>query len=123
MKLNIKDMNATILTKSIILIVSLTLFNAFLWMIAFMSFNKKVLSLCLLAWTLGLKHGLDCDHIAAIDNCIRTFSSKRLYPTTIGFAFSLGHSTIVILANVVLIISMKMFDKINDIGDFGGLVG
>src|SRR5436309_5713248 len=47
------------------------------------------------AYTLGLRHAFDADHIAAIDNTTRKFMSEGKRPLSVGFFFSLGHSTIV----------------------------
>jgi high-affinity nickel-transport protein len=47
------------------------------------------------AYTLGLRHAFDADHIAAIDNTTRKLMSEGQRPLSVGFFFSLGHSTIV----------------------------
>jgi high-affinity nickel-transport protein len=49
------------------------------------------------AYTLGLRHAFDADHISAIDNTTRKLMSKGKRPMSVGFFFSLGHSTIVFL--------------------------
>jgi high-affinity nickel-transport protein len=51
-----------------------------------------------LAYSFGLRHALDPDHIAAIDNVTRKLMQEGKRPTTVGFWFSLGHSTVVVLA-------------------------
>jgi len=48
-----------------------------------------------LAYSLGLRHAFDADHISAIDNTTRKLMSEGKRPLSIGFWFSLGHSTIV----------------------------
>src|SRR5579872_3733802 len=48
-----------------------------------------------LAYTFGLRHAFDADHIAAIDNTTRKFLSDGKRSLGVGFFFSLGHSTIV----------------------------
>jgi len=50
-----------------------------------------------LAYTLGLRHAFDADHIAAIDNAVRRLARHDRSPLGVGFYFSLGHSTIVFL--------------------------
>ncbi|HEY5111630.1 MAG TPA: HoxN/HupN/NixA family nickel/cobalt transporter [Acidimicrobiales bacterium] len=55
-----------------------------------------------LAYTLGMRHAFDADHIAAIDNTTRKFMSEGKRPMSVGFFFSLGHSTIVFLLTVLL---------------------
>jgi nickel/cobalt transporter (NiCoT) family protein len=47
------------------------------------------------AYTLGLRHALDADHIAAIDSTTRKFMAEGKRPLSVGFFFSLGHSTVV----------------------------
>jgi len=55
-----------------------------------------------LAYTLGMRHAFDADHIAAIDNTTRKFMSEGKRPMTVGFFFSLGHSSIVLMLTVLL---------------------
>jgi nickel/cobalt transporter (NiCoT) family protein len=47
------------------------------------------------AYTLGMRHAFDADHIAAIDNTTRKLMADRQRPVSIGFWFSLGHSSVV----------------------------
>jgi high-affinity nickel-transport protein len=49
----------------------------------------------LTAYTLGMRHAFDADHIAAIDNTTRTFMAEGKRPVSVGFWFSLGHSSVV----------------------------
>ncbi len=55
-----------------------------------------------LAYTLGMRHAFDADHIAAIDNTTRKFMSEDKRPMSVGFFFSLGHSTVVFCLTVLL---------------------
>ena len=55
-----------------------------------------------LAYSLGMRHAFDADHIAAIDNTTRKFMAEGKRPMSVGFFFSLGHSTIVVALTVVL---------------------
>ena len=59
--------------------------------------NGAILGLGFLAYTLGLRHAFDADHIAAIDNTVRKLLQQEKNPMGVGFYFSLGHSTVVIL--------------------------
>ncbi|MGA2522041.1 MAG: HoxN/HupN/NixA family nickel/cobalt transporter [Acidimicrobiales bacterium] len=56
----------------------------------------------ILAYTLGMRHAFDADHIAAIDNTTRKLVSEGKRPLSVGFFFSLGHSTIVFILAVLL---------------------
>ena len=64
---------------------------------AYMGNNYVVLAgLGVVAYVLGLRHGFDADHIAAIDNTTRKLMQEGKRPLTVGTWFSLGHSTIVV---------------------------
>ena len=68
------------------------------------------LPLGVLSFTLGLRHGVDADHISAIDNTTRKLLQQDQRPLTVGTWFSLGHSTIVIGMIVALVVA---FDFVN----------
>ena len=61
-----------------------------------------LLGTALLAYTFGLRHAVDADHIAAIDNVTRKLMQEGKRPVAVGFFFSLGHSTIVVLLSVAI---------------------
>lgn len=61
------------------------------------------LGLALTAYLTGVKHSYDWDHIAAIDNSSRKFAAQGRAPVSVGFAFSLGHSSVVLLAGVLVV--------------------
>ncbi|HUJ73734.1 MAG TPA: HoxN/HupN/NixA family nickel/cobalt transporter [bacterium] len=74
--------------------------TALAWTWALVAFGHQpvLLGTCLLAYTLGLRHALDADHIAAIDNVQRKLMQAGQRPVAVGLYFSLGHSTVVVLA-------------------------
>src|SRR5579862_8656053 len=55
-----------------------------------------------LAYTFGLRHAFDADHIAAIDNTTRKLMDQDTRPFGVGFFFSLGHSTVVFVLTVLI---------------------
>ena len=59
------------------------------------------------AYTLGLRHAFDVDHISAIDNATRKMMAEDKRPLSVGFWFSLGHSTIVFLLAALISIGMR----------------
>jgi nickel/cobalt transporter (NiCoT) family protein len=59
------------------------------------------------AYTLGMRHAFDVDHIAAIDNTTRKLMEERSRPLSVGFWFSLGHSTIVFTMCVLLSLGVR----------------
>ncbi|KAF9468489.1 high-affinity nickel-transport protein-domain-containing protein, partial [Collybia nuda] len=118
----------TLFGRSLLLVVSELLLNAICWIVAGILFGRNrntqpVLSLALLAWTLGLRHALDADHISAIDNATRGLINLGQLPVTCGLFFSLGHSTIVVVATVAIAISSDVFQKFHAVGNIGGIVG
>jgi high-affinity nickel-transport protein len=65
--------------------------------------HPLALGLLATAYLAGVKHSYDWDHIAAIDNSSRRFAGQGRAPVSVGFAFSMGHSTVVLLAGVLVV--------------------
>ena len=80
------------------------------------------LGLVLTAYLAGVKHSYDWDHLAAIDNSTRKFVAQRQDPVSVGFAFSLGHSSVVILAGVLVVAGASMVGQFMQDGSAGNLV-
>ncbi|MFM2486873.1 HoxN/HupN/NixA family nickel/cobalt transporter [Celerinatantimonas yamalensis] len=89
-------------SRGIVLIGGLLAANVAAWLWAVMVFHQHaaLLGTALLAWTYGLRHAVDADHIAAIDNVTRKLMQQQQKPLAVGAFFSLGHSTIVVLASI-----------------------
>jgi high-affinity nickel-transport protein len=104
----------------------LALANLLVWVAALWTFHAYpvLIGTCLLAYTFGLRHAVDADHIAAIDNVTRKLMQEGKRPVAVGFFFSLGHSTIVVIASAALAATATAlkshFDQFKAIG---GLVG
>jgi high-affinity nickel-transport protein len=95
------DERATSLRRPLIAIYSLLLAaNIGVWIWAVLVFREQPLFLgtALLAYGFGLRHAVDADHIAAIDNVTRKLMQEGKRPVSVGFFFAMGHSTVVILA-------------------------
>ena len=65
------------------------------------------IGLGLTAYTLGLRHALDADHISAIDNTTRKLMAERQRPLSVGFWFSLGHSSVVFALSFLFAIGIR----------------
>lgn len=104
----------------------LLLFNAAAWLWALAAFHHYpvLLGTAFLAWSFGLRHAVDADHIAAIDNVTRKLMQEGKRPVAVGFMFSLGHSTVVILGSLLLAAAALGFqnhvDHLRSIGAFVG---
>ncbi|GHE02097.1 nickel transporter [Defluviimonas sp. 20V17] len=78
--------------------------NLALWALALVSFGDDpvLLGTALLAYSFGLRHAVDADHIAAIDNLTRKFMQQGRRPVSVGLWFSLGHSSVVLILSAVV---------------------
>ncbi|ASV99237.1 HoxN/HupN/NixA family nickel/cobalt transporter [Paraburkholderia aromaticivorans] len=105
---------------------SLLAFNVAAWAAAFIAFRGYPLLMgsCLLAYSFGLRHAVDADHIAAIDNVTRKLMQCGERPLTAGLMFSLGHSTIVVLATLGIAVSaMALQSRLSGFRETGALIG
>ena len=82
----------------------------------------------LTAYTLGLRHAFDADHIAAIDNTTRKLMGDGRRPLSVGFFFALGHSTVVLVLALLLAAGVRALggavqDEGSALQETTGLVG
>ncbi len=78
----------------------------------------------IVAYVFGLRHGVDADHIAAIDNTTRKLMQEGKRPYTVGMWFSLGHSTVVVALIVALILTTRaVATNIPTLQSTGAVVG
>ncbi|ASL47515.1 High-affinity nickel transport protein [Burkholderia sp. AD24] len=100
--------------------------NVIAWIWALIAFRHHpvLLGTALLAYGFGLRHAVDADHIAAIDNVTRKLMQEKKRPVTVGFFFSLGHSTVVVLASLaVAATTSAMQGRFDHYKEIGGVVG
>ncbi|MEJ0069400.1 MAG: HoxN/HupN/NixA family nickel/cobalt transporter [Pseudomonadota bacterium] len=99
--------------------------NLLAWIWALTAFNGRpvLLGTAVLAYSFGLRHALDPDHIAAIDNVTRKLMQEGKRPVTVGFWFSLGHSTVVVLASLAIALTASTLqDSFAALREVAGLV-
>ena len=104
----------------------LVLGNIAAWGWALLAFQgyPVLLGTALLAYGFGLRHAVDADHIAAIDNVTRKLMQDGQRPIGLGFYFSLGHSTVVILASIAIAVTAAAFqDRLEAWHSIGGVIG
>jgi high-affinity nickel-transport protein len=73
---------------------------AWIWALVALGDRPVLLGTALLAYTFGLRHAVDADHIAAIDNVTRKLMQQGQRPVGVGLFFSLGHAAIVVLMSI-----------------------
>ncbi|NWE43327.1 HoxN/HupN/NixA family nickel/cobalt transporter [Pseudomonas yamanorum] len=100
--------------------------NVVAWLWALVAFHEHpvLLGTALLAYGFGLRHAVDADHIAAIDNVTRKLMQEKKRPVTVGFFFSLGHSSVVVLASIgVAFAASAMQERFEGFKAIGGVIG
>jgi len=100
--------------------------NIGVWAWAFAAFHGHhlLMATALLAYGFGLRHAVDADHIAAIDNTVRKLMQENKRPVCVGFFFSLGHSTVVVLMTAVVAFSASVLhDRFATFKEVGGMIG
>jgi high-affinity nickel-transport protein len=100
--------------------------NLAAWVWALVAFHHYpiLLGTALLAYTFGLRHAVDADHIAAIDNVTRKLMQEGKRPVGVGFFFSLGHSTIVFgLSVAIAVASVLVKNRFHSLESIGGIIG
>jgi nickel/cobalt transporter (NiCoT) family protein len=101
-------------------------FNAAIWIWAFAALSRHptLLGTALLAYVLGLRHAVDADHIAAIDNVVRKLMQEGKRPISAGLFFSLGHSLVVTIAVAVIVgTAFALQGKLHPFKVIGSVIG
>jgi high-affinity nickel-transport protein len=97
--------------------------GAWLWALIAFRGQPAVLGIALLIYGLGLRHAVDADHIAAIDNVTRKLRQENKRPVAVGFFFALGHSTVVIIAAAAVAMAATLLGSCNAFQNVSGIVG
>ncbi|EFX00338.1 nickel transporter [Grosmannia clavigera kw1407] len=108
------------------LISLLVVVNVLVWAVVavVLRFYPRLMGSAVLAYTLGLRHALDADHISAIDLMTRRLIAAGQRPVAVGTFFSLGHSTIVVITCVVVAAtSGALRDRFHSFERVGNIIG
>ncbi len=100
--------------------------NIVAWVWALLTFlgHPVLLGTALLAYSFGLRHAVDADHIAAIDNVTRKLMQEGKRPVSVGFWFAIGHSAVVILlALAIAVATTEISSHFDGLKGFGAIVG
>ncbi len=104
----------------------LLVFNLGVWFWALAAFHRypALLGTAFLAYSFGLRHAVDADHIAAIDNVTRKLMQEGKRPVAVGFMFSLGHSTVVVVGSIAIAATaLALQHRIDAAKEIGGVIG
>src|ERR1700683_5778561 len=104
----------------------LLVFNLGAWFWSVIAFRHfpVLLGTGLLAYSFGLRHAVDADHIAAIDNVTRKLMQDGKRPVEGGLFFSLGHSTVAVLASAAIAgTTLALQHRLDSFRNIGGVIG
>ena len=103
---------------------ALAVLNIGAWLCALAMFggNPALLGVALVVYGLGLRHAVDADHIAAIDNVTRKLMQDGRRPVAVGFFFALGHSAIVILVTAAVVGASDMLESFQSLQGVGDVI-
>lgn len=97
---------------------------AWIWAWSVFGDQPTLMGTAFIAYLFGLRHAFDADHIAAIDNVVRKLMQQGKAPYFVGFFFSLGHSSIVVLATLAIVgATAVMQDRLTEFRETIGMVG
>jgi nickel/cobalt transporter (NiCoT) family protein len=120
------DKQETIRGKVFAVYILLFVVNAAAWLWAIVAFHHYpvLLGTAALAFSFGLRHAFDADHIAAIDNVTRKLMQEGRRPVGVGLFFSLGHSTIVVaLTLAIAVATTGLQGRFDAFKSFGAVAG
>ncbi|KAI8345294.1 high-affinity nickel-transport protein-domain-containing protein [Choanephora cucurbitarum] len=112
--------------KVLLLLLGLSILQVVIWVIAVILFKPypSMMGTGALAYTLGLRHAVDADHISAIDNVTRKLLNNNQHPVCVGLFFSLGHSTVVFITSIIVAATANaVANSIDHFSEIGGLIG
>lgn len=110
--------------KSLYLFLGLANIAVWAWALISLHGSAALLGTALLAYSFGLRHALDVDHIGAIDNVIRRLMHDGKKPVAVGLFFALGHSMIVVGASLAIgLMAKSVAPYLGAIQQYGGLIG
>ena len=97
--------------------------GALAWAIIGLGGRPALLGIALMVYGLGLRHAVDADHIAAIDNVTRKLMQAGKRPVAVGFFFALGHSAVVTVVAASVAGAAQALGRFKALGDAGAVVG
>ncbi len=94
------------------------------WALVTLHGQPVLLGTAMVAYGLGLRHAVDADHIAAIDNVTRKLMQEGKRPVTVGLFFALGHSSVVLVASAAVAMTASMLGSRSlELREVGATIG
>ena len=110
-------------TAGVYLLLAMGNIAAWVWALAIFRHQPILLGTALIAYGFGLRHAVDPDHIAAIDNVTRKLMQDRQRPVAVGFFFAIGHSVVVALgAALIALASVATQGRFETFKNVGGMI-
>lgn len=119
------DSTTDVRGKVISIYVILIALNVLIWGATLLGFAPypALYGTAVLAYTFGLRHAVDADHISAIDNVTRKLMQENKQPVAVGFFFGLGHSTIVMILGAAVVIAASVLKVDLQLQSVAGAIG
>jgi high-affinity nickel-transport protein len=95
-------------------------FGGWAWALAMFHDRPALLGIALVVYGMGLRHAVDADHIAAIDNVTRKLMHQKEHALSTGFWFAIGHASVVILVTVAVVSAAQRLQTFEALRDLGG---
>ena len=95
--------------------------GAWIWALVLFHDKPMLLGTALLAYSFGLRHAVDADHIAAIDNVTRKLMQDGQRPVAVGFFFAIGHSAVVVIAAIAIALTATALATFEAFKVYGGV--
>jgi high-affinity nickel-transport protein len=92
------------------------------WALIVMRGQAPLLGIALLAYGLGLRHAVDADHIAAIDNVTRKLMNEGTRPVSVGLFFAMGHSAIVVIVALLVVTATNRLSQFMGLREVGSII-
>lgn len=96
--------------------------GAWFWALITFAGQPVLLGVAIVVYGLGLRHALDADHIAAIDNVTRKLLREGQRSASIGLWFALGHSTVILLATAAVVAAAGSLSHLQGFREIGGTI-
>jgi high-affinity nickel-transport protein len=121
----VQNIQGSVRRRIVVIYSFLIAFSVAVWAWALVSLHGQpvLLGTAMVAYGLGLRHAVDADHIAAIDNVTRKLMQEGKKPVTVGLFFALGHSSVVLIASAGVALTASALGSRSGLREIGATLG